>query len=113
MRTALESLARSIRFLLTRTYDQAQGMWARNEITSRAWRAYLLFYTWGAPRFSGDAGRRRERLDQRRGYAAVERRDRQFCNAVASLGIETMVANMVANPRPTPKAPSLGSLIAH
>lgn len=47
---------------------------SRQDWTAREWHAYVLAWTWCAPRFGGDANRRQERCFDRLGFDELLRR---------------------------------------
>lgn len=50
------------------------GLIGNERFTEDARRVYRWLWTWGAPRFGGEAGRLQDRLYMRRGAAALARR---------------------------------------
>lgn len=56
------------------SYDAVHRRYLNGMVSERDWRLFNLLWTWSAPRFGGDAGRAQDRVYQRCGALALERR---------------------------------------
>lgn len=56
------------------SYDAVHRRYINGMVSERDWRLFNLLWTWSVPRFGGDAGRVQDRVYQRCGALALERR---------------------------------------
>lgn len=77
----------AVAMLVGRTLAEVENLYRYGVIGDTAWRQYMFFWSWTAPRFSGAIGRRHDRAYERLGREGYQRRIERVRALAAKAGL--------------------------